>query len=149
MRVSTQFPVAVHALMMVANFPEIRITSDIVAESTGCNAVIIRNIFSKLKKAGLLSVKPGKGKTALAKSPAEISLWDVYAAVETELTEEIFKFHANTSGQCPIGGNIRDLLFTHLDSAVNAMKAEMTKVTLADLKHSLLTAQKDCANRSK
>ncbi|MGN6712025.1 transcriptional regulator, BadM/Rrf2 family [Anaerocolumna jejuensis DSM 15929] len=139
MRVSTQFPIAVHALMMVAYFPETRITSDLAAESAGCNSVIIRNIFLKLKKAGLLSVRPGRGKMKLAKPISDITLWDIYSAVETDETDEIFKFHPNTSDTCPVGCNIRCLLLSHLDNAVAAMRAELSSVTLEDLTQELKT----------
>ncbi len=133
MRVSTQFPIAVHALLMIANFPEKRITSSMVAESAGCNAVIIRNIFTKLKKAGLLDIKTGTGGTSLAKPIDKISLWDIYIIIETDETDEIFKIHPHTSGKCPVGSNIRSLLLNHFDDAVNAMKTELSKVTLGKL----------------
>lgn len=133
MRVSTQFPVAVHAMLILAYSPEMRVTSDLIAESAGCNAVIIRGIFSKLKKANLISVRAGTGGTSLAKPTEEISLWDVYAAVESEETDELFKFHANMSKTCAIGSNVRDLLVSHLDKAVAAMKAELSVVSIADL----------------
>lgn len=137
MRVSTQFPIAVHSLLMIVNFPDRKITSDMVAESAGCNAVIVRNIFSKLKKAGLLDVKAGRGDTALARPAKEISLWDIYTAVETDEADEIFKFHANMSGTCPVGGNIRSLLRGHFESAVSAMKEELSSVTLENIKQEL------------
>ena len=133
MRVSTQFPIAFHALMMIAYFKGTRVTSDMVAGSVGCNAVTIRNIFIKLKKAGLLSVKAGTGGTALGKLAEDITLWDIYAAVESDDADEIFKIHSNTSGNCPIGSKVRSLLSPHLDSAVAAMKAELSKVTLSQL----------------
>lgn len=145
MRVSTQFPIAVHALMMVAFFPDTRITSDLTAESAGCNSVIIRNIFLKLKKAGLISVKPGRSKMELAKPVSEISLWDIYAAIETDETDEIFKFHLNTSDTCPVGSNIRSLLLSHLDDAVAAMKEELSKTTLEDLTNELKSLPEDKA----
>jgi DNA-binding IscR family transcriptional regulator len=118
---------------MIANFPEKRITSSMVAESAGCNAVIIRNIFTKLKKAGLLDIKTGTGGTSLAKPIDKISLWDIYIIIETDETDEIFKIHPHTSGKCPVGSNIRSLLLNHFDDAVNAMKTELSKVTLGKL----------------
>ena len=130
MRVSTQFPIAFHALLMIARFPDRKVTSDMVAASAGCNAVIIRNIFTKLKAVGLLSVKAGRGETTLAKPQEEITLWDIYAAIESEKTDEMFKIHANMSGACPVGSNVRSLLLGHLDDALNAMKKELSKVTL-------------------
>ncbi|SHO43078.1 Rrf2 family transcriptional regulator [Anaerocolumna xylanovorans] len=142
MRVSTQFPIAVHALMMVAYFPDTRITSELAAKSAGCNSVIIRNIFLKLKKAGLLSVRPGRSKMELAKPVGEISLWDIYAAVETDETDEIFKFHPHTSCTCPVGSNIRSLLHSHFDDAIAAMREELSKVTLEDLTKELKSYSK-------
>jgi len=138
MRVSTQFPIAVHALLMIAYFNDVRVTSDMVSASAGCNAVIVRNIFTKLKKAGILSVKTGKGGTSLARPDTDISLWDIYTAVETDETEEIFKFHTNISGVCPVGGNVKELLLGHFEHAVGAMKAELSKVTLSVLKKELV-----------
>lgn len=134
MRVSTRFPIAVHALMMISALSgQRKVNSDFVSESTGVNAVIIRNIFIQLKKASLISVSPGPGGTTLAKSPEQISLWDIYVAVEVERTEDIFKFHENISPNCPIGSNIYELLFSHLDDAVMALKKELSGVTIADL----------------
>lgn len=138
MRVSTRFPIAVHTLLMISAFSgQRKVNSDFVSKSTGINAVIIRNIFTQLKKASLISVSPGPGGTTLAKNPEEISLWDIYAAVETERVEDIFKFHENLSPYCPIGSNIYELLYSHLDDAVKALKEELSGVALADLTNEL------------
>lgn len=134
MRVSTRFPIAVHALMMISALSgQRKVNSDLVSDSTGVNAVIIRNIFTLLKKAKLISVSPGPGGTTLAKIPEQISLWDIYVAVETEKTEDIFKFHENLSPYCPVSSNIYEILYSHLDDAVTALKEELSGVTLADL----------------
>lgn len=133
MRVSTQFPIAVHIMLMVAGFPDQKMTSEVVSESAGTNPVIIRNIFSKLNAAGLLDTKSGRGKTTVARPAEEITLWDIYTAVESDETDEVFKLHQNTSETCVVGSNIHELLMPHLDEAVNAVKAVFSKVTLADL----------------
>ncbi len=133
MRVSTQFPIAVHCMLWIAGFPDIKATSERLADSTGCNPTIIRNIYSKLNTAGLIITKSGKGKTTLAKSADDITLWDIYTAVESPETDELFKFHPNRSETCIVGSNVYDVLHPHLDDAVNAMKNELTQVTLANL----------------
>ena len=134
MRVSTKFPIAVHIMLMVAGFPELKITSDVLSESVGCNPVIIRNLFAKLGVAGLLHTKSGKGKTTLARPAETITLWDIYTAVESDATDELFKLHQNTSKTCVVGSNIHTLLMPHLSDAVEAMKNSLSKVTLEDLK---------------
>ena len=137
MRVSTKFPIAVHIMLMIAGFPKLKITSDVLSESAGCNPVIIRNLFAKLGSAGLLNTKSGRGKTTLARPADTITLWDIYTAVESDATDEIFKLHQNTSETCVVGSNIHALLMPHLSDAVAAMKYSLSKVTLEDLKREL------------
>ncbi|MCW4030170.1 MAG: Rrf2 family transcriptional regulator [Candidatus Bathyarchaeota archaeon] len=134
MRTSTRFPIAVHTLMIIAAFTnQQKVNSDLISQSTGVNPVIIRNIFTQLKKANLISVSPGPGGTTLTKKPQQITLWDIFTAVETKKTEDIFRFHGNVSPNCPIGSNVHELLYSHLDDAVEALKKELSSVTIADL----------------
>ncbi|MCD8116556.1 MAG: Rrf2 family transcriptional regulator [Oscillospiraceae bacterium] len=134
MRVSKKFPTAVHSLLYVAVLsPKRRVTSALVAESTGSNAVTIRNIFLDLSKNGLLTASAGKkGGVRLAKEPKDITLWDVYQAVETNDVEEIFKLHETDSSR-PVGKNIYQLLYPHMLAAVTAMRDSMEQVTLQTL----------------
>lgn len=134
MRVSKRFPIAVHALLIMARFSGTdKATSAQIAQSTGANAVIIRNLFGALKQNGLIEASAGKsGGVILARKPEDISLWDVYSAVETDRVDEVFKFHEG-SGACPVGQNIYQLMLPHMDDALNAMKYELQKVSLAML----------------
>ena len=141
MRTNTQFPMAFHAMMMIANFKDTRMTSEMVARSVGCNAVTIRNIFGKLKRAGLLSVKTGTGGTSLARPAEEITLWDIYSAVETDSAEEIFKIHENASQLCPVGRRVRGMLTPCFENIVTAMQAELSCVTLAQMLEDLDTSK--------
>lgn len=134
MRVSTQFPIAVHALLMIAYFPNIRVTSEMVAESVGKNPVIIRNVYKKLKAADLLTIQRGIGTTKLTQPADEITLWDVYKAVETDQIDEIFKFPETLSGVCTVGGSIRELLTIHLQKAVDELKNALSKTTIEELR---------------
>ena len=45
----------------------------------------------------------------------------------------LFHFHENPSPECPIGGNINDVLEPRLDEAAAAMEASLASVTLAQL----------------
>lgn len=137
MRVSTQFTIAVHALIMIAYFPDIRVTSEMVAESVGNNPVIIRNIYGKLKQAGILSVQRGTGNTTLTRPADRITLWDIYRAVETDAVDEIFKFSDTLSGVCPIGSSIRELLLIHLQDAVTLLKDSLSKTTIEELRYEI------------
>ena len=134
MRISTRFPLAVQTIMIIAALSETqKINSDVIAESTGVNAVIIRNIFKSLKQANMILVSPGPGGAKLARSPDSITLWDIFSAVEPLDAESIFKSYEQSSEHSQIGGNIYDLLKYHLDDGLTALKTELSKVTITTM----------------
>ena len=131
MRVSTKFSVAVHTVLIIAMFSDKKkISSDKISLSTGVNAVIIRNIFKSLKKSGIIAVAPGPGGAKLARKADSITLWDIFTSIEAMDTEDIFKFNEHVSKYCPVGRNNNGILKTHLNDAVEAMKRELSKVTV-------------------
>ena len=108
-------------------------TSELISQSTGANPILIRQIFGKLKNAGLLQVSTGQGTTKLAKSSEEISLWDIFTAVEGNGGDDLFTFHPNISEGCQVGRFFKEILSAHVDQAVLAMKDELSAVSLAQL----------------
>ena len=83
MQISSRFTMAVHTLLCIDYFGKTeKVTSDFIAASVGTNPVIIRKLLIQLKAAGLIQVKRGTGGTALEKPIADISLYDVYHAVD-------------------------------------------------------------------
>ncbi|MGM9606201.1 MAG: Rrf2 family transcriptional regulator [Oscillospiraceae bacterium] len=130
---STQFTVSVQMLILIAISNGEKITSSMIAESTGCNPVMVRQQFGKMKEAGLLNISAGKGTTTLAKSPAEITLWDIFAAVEGSSRTDLFSFHPNISRTCKVGRSFENVLGGHLDDTIQAIKASLETVTLEQL----------------
>jgi len=132
MRIGYQYTVGIHILLMVAFLKEDKITSEKVATSIECNPVIVRKVFSKLSKAGLLRPGMGRARTELGRPADRITLYDIFVATETENAEKVFRMYpVNT--RCPVGGKIHDLLSFRFESAKNAMMTELSKTTIADL----------------
>lgn len=139
MRTNSKYTVAIHALLMIAYFDQKKITSEDVAKSVGCNPVIVRNVFADLRKADLLHTKSGKGKTELLKPANQITLWDIYVATESSDVNDIFKMYYSSEAICPIGNNIKGLLNGHFEDAIEAMRKQLEKVTIASLIEELKT----------
>lgn len=135
MQISSRFTIATHTLIMIAlQSPETKVTSDYVAGSVGVNPVIIRKTLSQLKKAGLISVARGTGGTEIVKPLEDITLLDVYQAVESlGKSGQLFSFHENPNPNCNIGGNIHNVLDQKLVDVQLAMEAELNKTTLAQV----------------
>ena len=129
---STRLPVASHILLCLAVLgDERKFTSNLLADSVGVNPVVVRNVLGMLKSAGLVHVEPGVGGATLAKAPTDITLLDVFRAVEDE--GELFRFHEHPNIQCPVGRNVHAVLGGKLDEADRAMEARLASVTLEDI----------------
>ena len=132
MQFSFRLPVATHILLCIERFQgEFKTTSTFLAGSVNVNPVIIRKTLGQLKAAGLVEVAAGVGGAKLTKSPKDITLWDVFRAVEED--EDLFHFQENPNPNCPVGKNIHKRLGDRLEKVKNHMLEDLAKVTLADL----------------
>ena len=132
MQFSSRLPSAVHILLAIVEFDgKEKTTSTFLAGSVNVNPVIIRNTLGQLKAAGLVTVKAGEGGASLAKEPKDITLTDVFDAVEKE--ETLFHFHDNPNPDCPVGKNIHAVLDRRLFAIREAMREQMESITLQDL----------------
>jgi Rrf2 family protein len=137
MKISSRFTIAVHTLLVIDLFEEQKTTSEFIAGSVGVNPVVIRGILGQLKKAKLILVHSGTGGASLAKKPKEITLKDIFYAVESLDDNVLFGFHKNPNQNCPVGKNIHNILDAKIQNVQNAMNKELSKTTLADLKKSI------------
>lgn len=135
MQISSRFTMAIHIFSCINTFEkEHKITSDFLAGSVNVNPVVIRKLLSQLKAGqGLSTCRGAAGGTSIAKPLAEITLLDIYNAVECVGNGELFHFHENSNQECPVGRNIHRILDGKLEQVQRAMEQEMEKITLADV----------------
>jgi Rrf2 family protein len=133
MKITNRFTVAVHALLCIHAFSRRqKVTSEFIAASVNVNPVVIRRTLGQLKEAGLVEIARGTGGSMLARRIENVSLLDVYRAVES-LKGDLFNFHENPSPACPVGRNIHKVLDGHLVNAQKAMESSLKKVKLSEL----------------
>lgn len=134
MKISTRFSIAVHILSAL-QFPPNKNhnTSETLAHSVNTNPVCIRRIISQLKKAGIVTTRPGVAGASLALPPEEITLLDIYNAVHVVEEDTLFSIHQNANTRCIVGANIGEALGGILIGAQAAMERELEHVTLADV----------------
>lgn len=107
-----------------------KVTSDFIADSVNTNPVVIRKIMSQLRNAGLIEVFSGTGGVALLREPKEITLLDIYHAVNLFADNKLFGFHDSPNNQCPVGSNIRMVLEHHMIEAQFALERNLKSTTL-------------------
>ena len=108
-------------------------TSELMALSVGTNPVVIRQLMSSLKRAGLIETQNGVPGCHLAKPAAEITLREIYLAVQKKTDALLFDFHANPNPNCPIGRNIREVMDAPLRDAQAALEQALETYTLKDV----------------
>lgn len=134
MQISIKCSVAVHCLIFIHEAKGIvKVTSNLLAESTGSNPVVIRNILSALKKAGLITVPRGTGGAELCADPAQITLYQIYSALEPDGVTSIIGIHPCDGRPCPVAQNIRKVLEPSYHKIEDAVKEAMEEITLQSM----------------
>jgi len=134
MQITSRLTIALHIFTCMDTFAgEYKLTSDFLASSVNVNPVIIRRILQQLKSAGLVEVTRGSGGCRPSRELGEITMLDVYRAVDCVEEDSLFHFHENPNPNCPVGRNIHKVLDSKLVRVQEAMEAEMAKITLAEI----------------
>jgi DNA-binding IscR family transcriptional regulator len=138
MSISSRFAVGIHILALIEINKDGVSTSEFLAGSVNTNPAVIRKITGMLKNAGLVKVRPGIAGAELAKDLSEITLLDVYKAVNVVPENELFSIHENPNPACPVGRNIQDTVSALFSIAQTAMEKALENVTIEDVVKDIL-----------
>jgi Rrf2 family protein len=136
MHTNSRFAVAIHALALAMIYCEERsgtpVTSERMAESVNTNPVVLRRLLGALRDAGLVKSQPGpRGGWLLARPPEEITLGDVYRAVQDEPILNLPP--RNPNQECLVGSKISCIVTTYFQAAEAALEAKLDRATVADV----------------
>jgi Rrf2 family protein len=129
---NTQFSIAVHVMAALACGCDTDITSSDLAMSVNTSPSFVRRVLAKLSKAGLVETSTGKaGKTWLAKDPKQISLLNIYEAVDAPAAFAIHDYAEQKA--CLVSCHIKTALEKALGKTQKAMEASLDEMTLAQI----------------
>ena len=125
---TSRFAVAVHVLTLMAWSDDEPLKSDQIAVSVNTNPVVIRRMLCELAEDKLVVSQTGStGGSRLARNPEQITLLDVYRAVESA---DVFSLHPKRPNQrCPVGsgiGTVLEEVRTEIDSAIEHVLGRIT-----------------------
>jgi len=144
MSISSRFSVGIHILALIEINKSGISTSEFLAGSVNTNPAVIRKIMGMLKNAGLVKVRPGVAGAELAKELSDISLFDVYKAVNVVQEKELFTVHDHPNPECPVGRNIQATIEPLFTAAQLAMEKVLRSLTLEDVVKSIATKENRC-----
>jgi Rrf2 family protein len=106
--------------------------SEILARSLKTNPVVVRRVVKALEREGLVEVRPGRhGGVVLTRSPADITLEDVYKAVEP--SGALFAMRERGNPRCPVNLAMKGLLEPVFGAADAAVDKVLRQTKLAAL----------------
>lgn len=129
MPTSSRFAIAVHVLTLMAQAGDEPVTSHFVASSVNTNPVVIRRILCALRRGKMvISQKGAAGGSRLARPAFEITLLEVYRAVEEGKLLSLHRQRPNR--HCLVGRNIESVLDRILREAEAAFERALAKMTV-------------------
>ncbi|KRN99324.1 hypothetical protein IV57_GL000381 [Companilactobacillus kimchiensis] len=93
-----------------------------------------------LRENNLIATKKGTAEPRLSKSPKDITLLDVYLAVEGD--KQLFTLDTSTNPDCIVGGNIQKVLGAYYEDAKMAALRKFNNISLQDVIETILVEQK-------
>lgn len=139
MRLTTKCSIALHCLVFISEYEDkIKVTSELLAKSTGCNPAAIRSILNALQKAGIIFVVRGIGGAHLSHEPESLTVWEIYHTLEPDGLDHFIGFHPNPSNKCPVGKRIASVLkepYAEIGAAVQTAMEGITLQQLLDYYH--------------
>lgn len=131
MKYPTKLSDAVHILAFIALHPNCNLTSEKIAESIQTNPGYVRQLMSALRRGGLLLSVKGHPRPSLAKTPCQMTLLDVYQAVEGD--KPLLHQDTHTNPACGVGMNIQLVLRDCYDLVQQQAEDAMRSITLQEI----------------
>ena len=127
----TRLSSAVHALVLVSQSAA-PMSSEQIATSVGTNASYVRKIMASLGRAGIVEGLRRSGGFTLLRPASELTLLDVYRAVEGTGGVHVFDVHRNPNDECIVGRHIQPVMSEVFGRMEERLARELAGVTLAD-----------------
>lgn len=131
MKYSARLSDTLHILILIHlddNGPR---TSAGIAESIKTNPSYVRQLMAKLKANGIISNTQGHANASLSKKPEEISMLEVYRAVEGD--KPLLHLDTDTNPECGIGINIQFAISDFYNEIQEMVNAKMASISLKDI----------------
>ena len=132
MAINTQFSIATHIMAALGHASGKEINSTLIAGSVNTSSSFVRRVLAKLSRGGLVETATGKnGACWLARSPRDISLLEIYRAVDAPKAFAIHQYPVEK--RCTVSCNIKSALGRVLNETQQAVEQRLSRISLAQV----------------
>ena len=131
MKRNSRLSLALHTLSHMAGDPSRVRTSADIADHAGTNAVVVRRVLGRLREAGLLTSEKGHaGGWRLAREPQNISLADVYLALDESLISTGTENHTPT---CSVEHALQRQILNVMEEIEQSLINRLSETTISEV----------------
>ena len=131
MKRNSRLALALHTLSHMAGAPDRLRTSAEIAAHAGTNPVVVRRVLGRLREAGLLlSEKGHAGGWRLARAPQEITLADVYLALD----ESLIATGDDAVPSCSVEQTLHMRVTGVMQEIEQSLIARLSEMTIAEMR---------------
>ena len=131
MAYSTKLSDSLHLLVFIATERDRDLSSTAIAKSLAANPSSVRQLMGRLRRAGLITSVTGHARPELARPDRDISMLDVYRAVEGD--RPLLHLDTHTNPECGVGVNVQHVIREHFEDVQRAAEQAMSSVTLEQI----------------
>lgn len=131
MAYSTKLSDALHLLVFIATEQGSDLSSASIAKSLAANPSSVRQLMGRLRRAGIITSVTGHARPELARVAKDISMLNVYHAVEGE--KPLLHLDTHTNPACGVGVNAQLVIGEHFADVQQAAENAMAGVSLAQI----------------
>jgi len=128
---NSRLSLAFHTLAHMASDPERSRTSADIAAHAGTNPVVVRRVLGRLREAGLLISERGHaGGWRLARPPEQVSLADIYRALDERL---VLPREERGKSDCAVEHALQHKVLSVMEEIEESLTQKLAAVTIQEL----------------
>ncbi len=134
MKRNSRLSLALHSLSHMAREPQRLRKSADIAQHAGTNPVVVRRVLGSLRQAGLLVSEAGhSGGWRLARPPQEITLADVYLALDERLATAL---NDDDAHDCSVEHVLHDRVSKVMAEVEETLIQKLSETTILEIRDS-------------
>lgn len=131
MKRNSRLSLALHTVSHMAGDPQRMRTSSEIADHAGTNPVVVRRVLGRLRDAGLLTSEKGHaGGWRLARAPQDITLADVYLALDERL---VASGDGNDAPDCSVEHALQKRVYSVLEDVEQSLVRRLAETPISDM----------------
>jgi Rrf2 family protein len=132
MAINSRMASAAHIMCFIAYIGGEGTNSEAIARSVKTNPVVVRKILKSLENEGLVVLRQGRhGGVSLSRAAEDITLGDIYRAVEGE--GGVFALREEVNGRCVVARGVSGSLVEVFRAVDDSVQRTFEQTTLAAL----------------